>query len=93
MANGSGSAYWTGKARDPVRARDQLAALFPIRQRMIGAEHPDSLTTRYRLAIATGEAGDPAGARDQLTALLRASAVTCGLQPELPAWRTRPYLL
>jgi len=44
--------------------------LLPIRERVLGAEHPDTLDTRHILAYWTGMAGDPAAARDQLTALL-----------------------
>ena len=50
--------------------RDQLAALLPIRERVLGPEHPDTLTTRHNLAYWTGEAGDAAEARDQFAALL-----------------------
>ena len=46
---------------------DQFAALLPIRQRVLGPEHPATLTTRARW---TGEAGDAAGARDQFAVLL-----------------------
>ena len=63
-------ALWTGEAGDAAGARDQLAALLPIEERVLGAEHPGTLVTRNQLARWTGEAGDAAGARDQLTALL-----------------------
>jgi hypothetical protein len=63
-------AHWTGAAGDAVGARDQLAALLPLRERVQGREHPDTLTTRGDLAAWTGNAGDAAGARDQLAALL-----------------------
>ena len=63
-------ASWTGLAGDPAAARDQLAALLPVRERVLGPEHPDTLTTRANLARWTGEAGDPAAARDQYAALL-----------------------
>ena len=39
-------AYWTGQAGDAAGARDQFAALLPVRERVQGAEHPDTLTTR-----------------------------------------------
>ena len=42
----------------------------PFRERVLGPEHPDTLTTRGNLACWTGEAGDAAGARDQFAALL-----------------------
>jgi uncharacterized protein DUF4062/tetratricopeptide repeat protein len=63
-------AYWTGEAGDAAGARDQLAALLPIYERVQGAEHPDTLNARHELARWTGAAGDAAGARDQFTALL-----------------------
>ena len=43
---------------------------WPIRERVLGPDHPDTLNTRHDLARCTGEAGDAAGARDQLAALL-----------------------
>ena len=63
-------AGWTGRAGDAAGARDQYAALLPLRERVLGPEHPDTLRTRGNLARMTGEAGDAAGARDQLAALL-----------------------
>ena len=63
-------AYWTGAAGDAAGARDQYAALLPIRERVLGAEHPATLTARANLARWTGAAGDAAGARDQFAALL-----------------------
>ena len=59
-----------GRGRDAAGARDQYAALLPIEERVLGAEHPDTRTTRHDLATRTGEAGDAAGARDQFAALL-----------------------
>ena len=47
-----------------------MAALLPDRERVSGAEHPDTLTVRQSLARWSGETGDAAGARDQLAALL-----------------------
>ena len=63
-------AYWTGEAGDAAGARDQFAALLPVRERVLGPEHPDTLHTRLNLARWTGAAGDAAGARDQFAALL-----------------------
>jgi hypothetical protein len=42
----------------------------PIRERVLGPEHPDTLAARANLARWTGKAGDAAGARDQYAALL-----------------------
>ena len=63
-------ALWTGRAGDAAGARDQYAALLPIRERVLGPEHLDTLITRNQLAHRTGEAGDAAGARGQLTVLV-----------------------
>jgi hypothetical protein len=51
-------------------ARDQYAALLPVREQVSGAEHPGTLTARGNLARWTGEAGDAAGVRDQFAALV-----------------------
>ncbi|RSM55035.1 hypothetical protein DMB66_36405, partial [Actinoplanes sp. ATCC 53533] len=63
-------AHHTGRVGDVVAARDQFAALLPLRERVLGPEHPDTLTTRADLAAYTGRAGDVVAARDQLAALL-----------------------
>jgi hypothetical protein len=47
-----------------------LAVLLPVRERVLGPEHPDTLDVRGNLARWTGAAGDAAGARDQFAALL-----------------------
>ena len=64
------TARWTGEAGDPVAARDQYAALLPVRERVIGPDHPATLRTRHDLAHLTGQAGDPAGARDLFAELV-----------------------
>jgi Tetratricopeptide repeat len=51
-------------------ARDREREVLQARARILGPEHPDTLTARDNLAFWTGQAGDPAGARDQLAALL-----------------------
>jgi len=51
---------------DAVAARDQLAVLLPDRERVLGADHPDTLGTRHSLAHWTGQAGDAVAARDQV---------------------------
>ena len=63
-------ARWTGEAGDAAGAREQYAALLPIKEQVLGPEHPETLTTRASLARWTGMAGDAAGARDQYAALL-----------------------
>jgi hypothetical protein len=62
-------ARWTGMAGDAASARDDLAALLPVTERVQGPEHPDTLAVRRELARWTGEAGDAAGARDQCVGL------------------------
>ena len=57
-------------AGDPAAARDQFAALLPLRDRLQGPEHWETLDCRGGIARWTGEAGDAAGRRDQLAALL-----------------------
>jgi hypothetical protein len=42
--------------RDKAAARDQHAALLPVRERVSGPEHPDTLATRQALARWTEEA-------------------------------------
>ena len=55
----------------PARAaRDQFAALLPVYERVLGPEHPETLTARGHVAFWTGQAGDPAAARDQFAVLL-----------------------
>jgi hypothetical protein len=51
-------------------ARDREREVVEARVRILGPEHPDTLTARENLAFWTGSAGDPAEARDQLAALL-----------------------
>ena len=40
----------SGKIRAAAGAHDQYAVLLPIRERVLGAEHPDTLTVRANLA-------------------------------------------
>jgi Tetratricopeptide repeat len=51
-------------------ARDREREVAEARARVLGPEHPDTLTARDNLTFWTGQAGDLAGARDQLAALL-----------------------
>jgi len=66
---------WRGRCRcqgcaGRAAARDQLAALLPDLERVLGADHPDTLDARWSLALWTTEAGDAAAGRDQYAALL-----------------------
>jgi hypothetical protein len=47
-----------------------LAELVPVLDRVLGAEHPDTLTSRSSLASWTGRGGDPAAAARMLTDLV-----------------------
>jgi hypothetical protein len=49
-------ADWTGEAGDAAAARDQFAALLPVRERVLGPEHSDTLAARASLAGWTGQA-------------------------------------
>ena len=62
-------AGWTGLAGDPAGARDQLAALLPLEERVLGPDtrNPEHPRPPRRL---DRECGGSAGARDQLAALL-----------------------
>nr|SBO97584.1 putative ATP /GTP-binding protein [Nonomuraea gerenzanensis] len=63
-------AHYQGRAGDARAARDEFAALLPVRERVHGPEHPLALATRHALTLWTGQAGDPAAARDGAAALL-----------------------
>ena len=47
-----------------------FSMLLPMRERVLGPEHPLTLDTRHDLAHLTGQAGDPAGARDLFAELV-----------------------
>ena len=87
-------ARWTGEAGDAGGARDQLAALLPVEERVLNREHPNNPITRLNLARWTGEAGDAGGARDQLAALLpvaervvgREHPTTLAIRGDLARW-------
>lgn len=55
---------------DAAQARDLYAALLPVIERVLGPEHPDSLTARADHADWTGHAGDIAEARDLYAELI-----------------------
>jgi hypothetical protein len=59
-----------GVAGDSAGARDQLAAVLPDFERVLGPGHPDTLIVRSHLAHWTGVSGDAASARDQVAAVL-----------------------
>jgi Tetratricopeptide repeat len=82
LAARSELAYSKGLAGDAAGARDEFAALLPTAERILGAEHPDTLAARSSLAYWTGQAGDTVGARDQFAALLSVAERVLG--PEHP---------
>jgi Tetratricopeptide repeat len=84
-------ASWTATGSGAAAARDQYAARLPVRERVLGPDHPDTLTTRHSLAYWTGQAGDPAAARDQFTALLPIRERVLG--PEHPLTSTTRHNL
>jgi|SRR6516165_1763281 hypothetical protein len=57
-SSGDSVASWTGEAGDAAAARNQLAALLPVYDRVFGPVHPETLTARTGVATWTGEAGD-----------------------------------
>ncbi|WP_146607482.1 tetratricopeptide repeat protein [Spongiactinospora gelatinilytica] len=59
-----------GQAGDPATARDLLAALLPLRERVSGGEHPDTLWLVAALTEQIGQAGSPGVARDRALELL-----------------------
>uniref|UniRef100_UPI002AD5A00C tetratricopeptide repeat protein n=1 Tax=Frankia sp. Cas3 TaxID=3073926 RepID=UPI002AD5A00C len=54
-------AAWTGQTGDPAKALQLSRELLPDRERVLGPDHPDTLTTRHNIAAWTGLAGDPGG--------------------------------
>ena len=75
-------AHRTGRVGEVVAARDQFAALLPIRERVLGPDDPGTLAVRAGLAGWTGQAGDVLAARDQCAKLLPISEWVLG--PEHP---------
>jgi hypothetical protein len=54
-------AQLNGDEGDAAAARDQLAALLPVTERVLGPEHRDTLAVRANLAYWTQQAGGGAG--------------------------------
>ena len=57
-------ANYLGASSSYAAARDLQQSVTEARVRVLGTEHPDTLTARGHLARWTGEAGDAAAARD-----------------------------
>ncbi len=63
-------ANYLGASGSYPAAQDVQRRILGARERVLGAEHPDTLAARHQLAIWTGATGDSASARDMLAALL-----------------------
>jgi hypothetical protein len=50
------ASFSVSATEERAAARDQYAALLPVRERVSGAEHPATLTARGHLGYWTGEA-------------------------------------
>ena len=74
LADGSAGmermANYLGSSGSYAAARDLQRRVFDTRERLLGPEHPDTLSAGQDLAYWTGEAGDPAAAREQFAVLL-----------------------
>ena len=81
-------ADYLGYSGSYAAARDLQRRVLDARERVLGPEHPDTLTARANLARWTGQAGDPAAARDQFAALL--PVLRAGPRPGAPGHPGRP---
>ena len=63
-------ASWTGECGDTREALRLFQALLPDQERVLGPDHPDTLTTRNNIAYWTGECGDAGEALRLFQALL-----------------------
>jgi hypothetical protein len=76
-------ANYLGERGSYAAALELQQRVFHARERVLGREHPATLSARHNLAHWTGEAGDAAGARDQFAGLLAIRERVLG--PEHPA--------
>jgi hypothetical protein len=84
-------ALFLGSSGSYAGARDLQRRVLAAQERVLGPEHPDTLTARRRLAHWTGEAGDPAAARDLFAELLPVRIRVLG--PEHPDTLTARHQL
>jgi len=63
-------ADYLGSSGSYAAARNLQRRVLDARERLLGPEHPDTLTARHQLAFWTGEAGDRAAAKDLFAGLL-----------------------
>lgn len=75
-------AAYLGQSGSYTAARDLLRRVVDARERVLGPEHPETLTARYALGVWTGQAGDSAAAREVFIELLPAEERIFG--PEHP---------
>jgi hypothetical protein len=75
-------ASYLGASGSYAAARELAQHVLEARLRVLGPEHPGTLTARGTVAYWTGEAGDPAAARDLFAALLPVRERAAG--PEHP---------
>ena len=76
-------ATYLGSSGSHAAARDLQDGIAVARARVLGAEHPDTLTALFGLAHWTGKAGDAAAARDQFQELLPIrERVLCAEHPD-----------
>ena len=73
-------ANYVGWSGSYAAARDLERKIADAIERVLGAEHPDTLTARARLAYWTGYSEDLAAARDQFAALLPACERVLGAE-------------
>ncbi|MEI7029299.1 tetratricopeptide repeat protein, partial [Streptomyces pratensis] len=71
-------AGWLGRAGDAAGAATALADLLSDMARVLGEDHPETLTTRNNFASWLGDAGDAAGAATALADLLSDMARVLG---------------
>ena len=81
-------ANYLGSSGSYAAARDLQRRVLDARERVLGPEHPGTLTARAKLARWTGQAGDPAAARDLFAELLPVHERVLG--PEHPRHPDRP---
>ena len=63
-------AYYLGQTGDHAGALTAFRAVAEDRARVLGADHPDTLTTRHQVAYYLGQTGDRGGALAAYRSLL-----------------------
>jgi hypothetical protein len=71
-------------------ARDLFAELLLVQQRVLGTDHPDTLSTYYNMSLFTGQSGDHAEARDLCVDLVAVQQRVLGAEhPDTLGTRSR----